>query len=165
MCPQQFKSQAQAARELQSQITAAVSRLSFPGGLGVGSAEVAKGINKSVDASAFDKHNQSGIVEVHAHFVATKSDGAKAFELEPMGTDADNPPVGKTQTAHFGWEMYLDGKRVAGPGHVFFAPGVILTNYRNNKRDQAEELSLKLSTNDDIGTGKMQSTTKYYRLQ
>ncbi|KAJ0275674.1 hypothetical protein COL940_008688 [Colletotrichum noveboracense] len=82
MSPQQFESQAQAARELQSQITTAVSRLSFPGGLGVGSAEVAKGIDKSVDASAFDKHNQSGIVEVHAHFVATKSDGAKAFELE-----------------------------------------------------------------------------------
>ncbi|KAF4486428.1 hypothetical protein CGGC5_v005059 [Colletotrichum fructicola Nara gc5] len=135
MSPQQFESQAQAAR-----------------------------INKSIDASAFDKHNQSGIVEVHAHFVATKSDGAKAFELEVIW-DADNPPVGKTQTAHFGWEIYLDGKRVAGPGHVFFAPGVILTNYRNNKRDQAEELSLKLSTNDDIGTGQMQSTTKYYRLQ
>ncbi|KAF5520680.1 hypothetical protein CGCA056_v008748 [Colletotrichum aenigma] len=92
MSPQQFESQAQAARELQSQINTAVSRLNFPGGIGVGSAEVAKGINKSVDASAvdasavdasaFDKHNQSGIVEVHAHFVATKSDGAKAFELE-----------------------------------------------------------------------------------
>ncbi|KAF4829819.1 hypothetical protein CGCSCA4_v014513 [Colletotrichum siamense] len=164
MSPQQFESQAQAARELQSQITTAVSRLSYPGGLGVGSAEVARGINKSIDASAFDKHNQSGIVEVHAHFVATKSDGAKAFELEVIW-DADNPPVGKTQTAHFGWEIYLDGKRVAGPGHVFFAPDVILTNYRNNKRDQAEELSLKLSTTDDIGTGKMQSNTKYYRLQ
>ncbi|KAF4814337.1 hypothetical protein CGCSCA5_v007766 [Colletotrichum siamense] len=164
MSPQQFESQAQAARELQSQITTAVSQLSYPGGLGVGSAEVAKSMNRSIDASAFDKHNQSGIVEVHAHFVATKSDGAKAFELEVIW-DADNPPVGKTQTAHFGWEIYLDGKRVAGPEHVFFAPGVILTNYRNNKRDQAEELSLKLSTNDGIGTGKMQSTTKYYRLQ
>ncbi|KAI8306389.1 hypothetical protein K4K61_004573 [Colletotrichum sp. SAR11_59] len=91
MSPQQFESQAQAARELQSQITTAVSRLNFPGGLGVGSAEVAKTINKSIDASAFDKHNQSGIVEVHAYFIATKSDGAKAFELEVIWGIASFP--------------------------------------------------------------------------
>lgn len=69
MSPQQFESQAQAARELQ----------------------FARGINKSVDASALDKHNQSGIVEVHAHFVVTKSDGAKAFELEAIWGIASFP--------------------------------------------------------------------------
>ncbi|KAK2760570.1 hypothetical protein CKAH01_05256 [Colletotrichum kahawae] len=164
MAQQQFQSQAQAARELQSQITTAIGRIGFPGGLGSTSTEVARGINQNIDANAFDKHNQSGIVEVHAEFIATKSDGAKAFELEVIW-DADNPPVGKTQTAHFGWEIYLGGKRVAGPGHVFFAPEVILTNYRNNKRKQKEDMSLKMSKSGGIGTGKMQSNTRYFRLQ
>ncbi|KAI8154403.1 hypothetical protein K4K49_003908 [Colletotrichum sp. SAR 10_70] len=82
MAQQQFQSQAQAARELQSQITTAIGRIDFPGGLGSASADVARGINQNIDASAFDKHNQSGIVEVQAEFIATKSDGAKAFELE-----------------------------------------------------------------------------------
>ncbi|KAF3809595.1 hypothetical protein GCG54_00012881 [Colletotrichum gloeosporioides] len=164
MAQKQFESQAQAALELQSQITTAVGRLNFPGGLGSSSAEVAKGINQKIDAKAFHKHNQSGIVEAHAYFVATKSDGKQAFELKVIW-DADNPPVGKTQTAHFGWEIYLDGKRVAGPGHVFFAPDVILPNYRNNKRDQVEVASLRLSKSGGIGTGQMQSTTNYYRLE
>ncbi|KAI8255404.1 hypothetical protein K4K53_008226 [Colletotrichum sp. SAR 10_77] len=82
MAQQQFQSQAQAARKLQSQITTAIGRIDFPGGLGTNSAEVARGISQNIDANAFDKHNQSGIVEVHAEFIAIKSDGAKAVELE-----------------------------------------------------------------------------------
>lgn len=82
MAVQLFTSQPAAARELQNQISAAVGNIGFPGGLGANNAEIARGIMQNVDANAFDKHNQSGIVEVHAKFVATRNNETRAFELE-----------------------------------------------------------------------------------
>ncbi|KAE9565957.1 hypothetical protein CGMCC3_g17860 [Colletotrichum fructicola] len=164
MAHQQFENRADPStqcRELQSQVSTAFDHLNFVGGLETRSPEVTEGINQNIDANVFDKHNQSGILEVHASFVATKSNGKEAVELKIIwgGTDADNPPTGKTQMAHFGREIYLDGKRVAISGRVFSALDVILTYYRKNKRDQVDELSLRLSKNSSIKTGKMKSTT------
>lgn len=83
MAAQLFTSQPAAARELQNQISAAVGNIGFPGGLGANNnAEIAQGIMQNVDANAFDKHNQSGIVEVHAKFVATRNNETRAFGLE-----------------------------------------------------------------------------------
>lgn len=79
--------------------------------------------------------------------------------------DADNPPVGSVQTAHYGWEIYLGGQRVAGPGHVFFAANIILPHYRNAQRKQVEDTDLKMSKSGVIGTGSMTSKTQYYKLK
>ncbi|CAM1504651.1 Fc.00g022420.m01.CDS01 [Cosmosporella sp. VM-42] len=163
---QQFQSQPAAAAELQAQVVAAIRQLNFPAGLGGDASRnlIATGIIQQIDAVAFDKHNQSGIVEVHAVFTAERSDGTMVFRLEVIW-DADTPPVGSTQTSHFGWEVYLDGNRVGGPGHVFFTPNVILTHYRMPGREQKEDLSLKLYKSGSMGAGKMRSETHYYRLE
>lgn len=81
MTTQLFTSQPAAARELQSQISAAVGSIEFPGGLGADKVEIVQGIMQNVDANVFDKHNQSGIVQVRAEFIATRSDGTRAFKL------------------------------------------------------------------------------------
>lgn len=78
----QFTSHTAAARELQNQISAAVGNVGFPAGLGANNPEIARGIMQNIDATAFDKHNQSGIVEVHANFVATRANNTRAFALE-----------------------------------------------------------------------------------
>lgn len=79
-------------------------------------------------------------------------------------SDADVPPPGSAQTAHFGWEIYLNGHRVAGPSHVFFVAGLTLKYYRMPGYNQAEELSLKLTKSGTIGTGRLASETNYYKL-
>lgn len=87
------------------------------------------------------------------------------FANEVNLPDADNPPVGSTQTAHYGWEIYLDGQRIAGPGHVFFAANTILPHYRNTQRVQVEDTTLRMSNTGTMGTGRMESKTEYFKLQ
>lgn len=38
--------------------------------------------------------------------------------------DVDVPPAGSTQEPHIGWELHVDGKRLAN-GHCWVAPGVL----------------------------------------
>lgn len=75
-------SQSDAAKKLQAAILAAVGRLTFPPGLGVGNAEIVNGIRQNLDARAFDRHNQDlGVVEARATFNATTHDGCPVFNL------------------------------------------------------------------------------------
>lgn len=77
-----FTSQALAAQELQRQIAAFINATQFPAGLAASNNEIARGILQNLDANVFDKHNQMGIVEVHATFTATRGNGTPVFNLE-----------------------------------------------------------------------------------
>lgn len=178
-------SQSDAAKKLQAAILAAIGRLTFPPGLGVGNAEIVSGIRQNLDAKAFDRHNQDlGVVEARATFNATTDNCCPVFNLiiiwgalsVPFSTllppnaiqltlpDADVPPTESPQLPHFGWEIYMDGVRVAGPSHVFFEAGRTLKYYRRPGYEQVEEHSLKMSKCGTMGTGKMLSQTNYYKL-
>ncbi|KAL9619200.1 MAG: hypothetical protein Q9160_006135 [Pyrenula sp. 1 TL-2023] len=67
------------------------------------------------------------IVEVWSTFWAYKEDGKLLWTLKVIW-DADEPeddenkPEDEKIRPHYGWEIYLDGKRVGGPGHVYFPP-------------------------------------------
>ena len=69
------------------------------------------------------------------------------------------------QTAHYGYEIYKDGSRVAGPGHIFFAEDVVLPHYRIKRIDLVEDLSLKLSKSGKLGDGSMTAETHYFKLK
>ncbi|KAK3897504.1 hypothetical protein C8A05DRAFT_19753 [Staphylotrichum tortipilum] len=161
-----LRSPAAAAKELQTIIDRFVRLVRFPAGLGLTAAQIADAIMPSVDAAAFGTHNgkEHKIVEVHATFTAKNSAGKQAFELEIIW-DADTPPTNSTQTAHFGWEIYLNKARVYGPGHVFFVPGTVLPNYRMPDLKQIEEPGLRLTKSGVLGTGKVESVTRYYKLE
>lgn len=174
-----------AADKLQASILKAVNKISFPGGLGCSNSEIVNGIRQNLDASAFDRHNQDyGIVEARATFHAIKADGSTVFDLviiwgmfiliidgfslhppdSGKRVDADVPPTDSDQKPHFGWEIYLNDSRVAGPNHVFFKTGKTLKHYRRPGLDQTEEHSLKMSKTGTMGSGKMASETHYFKL-
>jgi hypothetical protein len=44
--------------------------------------------------------------------------------------DADRPPVDSPHPSHYGYDISLNGNRIAGPGHVDFDRNVIVLNYR-----------------------------------
>lgn len=80
--------------------------------------------------------------------------------------DADNPIVGSPQTAHYGWEIYINGQLSAGPGHVYFNPNTILPHYRIPGRKKVEDQSLAIGNPGlTIGAGIIEWKTKYYKLE
>ncbi|TEA17591.1 hypothetical protein C8034_v012262 [Colletotrichum sidae] len=78
-----FSSPAKAAAELKRQIDVAIREIAFPTGLGAAASSkiVTDGIIHKIEAGSFDRHNQSGIVEVNADFTATRADGSQVFHL------------------------------------------------------------------------------------
>ncbi|KAI1402793.1 hypothetical protein F4819DRAFT_453382 [Hypoxylon fuscum] len=152
----------QGARLLQQKILAAVQKLDLPSA-GATKKELQDGIRQNLDAIAFDTHNQSGIVEARATFELNRETG-RLFQLEIIW-DADNPTSGSEQRAHYGYEVYKDGKRVAGPGHVFFKKNVILPHYRIKDRGLTEDLSFKLERCGKMGTGSMKFEAHYFKLK
>ncbi|KAI1826428.1 hypothetical protein F4861DRAFT_82608 [Xylaria intraflava] len=148
------------ARVLEQQILKAVQGLNLPSA-GAPQKELQDGIKQNLDAIAFDKHNQTGIVEVRSTFDLSRGT-EKIFLLEIIW-DADKPLEGATQRPHYGYEIYRDGKRVAGPGHVFFKDGVNLPYYRIKGVGLQEELSLKLSKSGTMGTGVMKFEAHYFK--
>ncbi|KAK4192394.1 hypothetical protein QBC35DRAFT_483640 [Podospora australis] len=161
-----LKSLSAAATELQNIISTFVKLIDYPGGLSLTNAQIAAAIIAQVDANNFSRHNQDQkIVEAHATFTAKNSSAQQVFELLVIW-DADNPPVGAnvTQTAHFGWEIYLNGTRQSGPGHVFFTKDIILPNYRIPNLQQKEVSELRLTKKGTLGTGSMESVTRYFKL-
>lgn len=72
--------------------------------------------------------------------------------------------MGSDQTAHIGWEIYLDNARVFGPGHVFFTADTILPNYRMPHLVQKEVSEPRLTKQGTLGNGTMESVTQYYKL-
>ncbi|KAI3317254.1 hypothetical protein HD806DRAFT_527237 [Xylariaceae sp. AK1471] len=150
----------QGAQLLQQQILKAVQGLTLPSA-GAPQKELQDGIRQNLDAIAFDKHNQEGIVEARATFELRRG-SEKLFVLEIIW-DADTPVVGSTQKPHYGYEIYKDNSRVAGPGHVFFKDGVSLPYYRIKDAGLQEELSLKLSKNGTMGNGVMKFETHYFK--
>ncbi|RYO86766.1 hypothetical protein DL766_002886 [Monosporascus sp. MC13-8B] len=157
----QANSLSQGAQLLQQKILQAVQGLNLPSA-GATQTELQNGIRQNLDAVAFDKHNQTGIVEARATFELSR-DSDKLFELEIIW-DADNPTTDSEQRAHYGYEIYKDGKRVAGPGHVFFEKQVILPYYRLKSLGQTEEHSLKLAKSGTMGNGLMKSETHYFKV-
>ncbi|KAI1370206.1 hypothetical protein F4677DRAFT_465959 [Hypoxylon crocopeplum] len=152
---------AQGAQLLQQKILAAVQKLDLPSA-GASKKELQDGIKQNLDAIAFDKHNQSGIVEARAT-LELKRGSERLFQLDIIW-DADNPTSGSEQRAHYGYEAYRDGNRVAGPGHVFFKKDVILPHYRIKGIGLREELSMKLEKSGTMGTGLMKFEAHYYKL-
>lgn len=57
-------------------------------------------------------------VEAWAQFWLYRPDGQKQWEIKVIW-DADGPDS-KNPHAHYGYEIYLNGERKAGPGHVNF---------------------------------------------
>ncbi|KAI8635669.1 hypothetical protein F5Y19DRAFT_482863 [Xylariaceae sp. FL1651] len=149
----------QGAKLLQQKILEAVQGLGLPSA-GATQKELQDGIRQNLDATAFDKHNQEGIVEARATFELSRG-SEKLFVLEIIW-DADKPVVGSTQKPHYGYEIYKDKSRVAGPGHVFFKDGVSLPHYRIKNAGLQEVLSLSLSKSGTMGTGVMKSDTHYF---
>ncbi|KAK4224212.1 hypothetical protein QBC38DRAFT_547824 [Podospora fimiseda] len=160
----QPKSPSQGAVLLQKEILEKVKALNLPAA-SARKTEVLDRITQNLDASAFNNHNQEGIVEVKATFRAIQ-DSKKLWELEIIW-DADNPVTSNkpnAQTPHYGYEIYKDGRRVAGPGHIFFAKDVILPHYRIKSAGLVERLDLKLSKRVPLGNGEMKAETHYYKL-
>ncbi|RFU74768.1 hypothetical protein TARUN_7498 [Trichoderma arundinaceum] len=157
-----YTNNSDAAAELQTLITNFVRKITFSSGLGVNKNDIINAINKRIDANNFHTHNRDDkIVEVHATFTARK-DGHEVFILEVIW-DADNPPAGSTQTAHYGWEIKLDRKMKYGPGHVFFKRGVELPNSRPAKllEYEATRFQLNETISSDLG-GTLECVTRYY---
>ncbi|KAL7626120.1 hypothetical protein AAE478_002890 [Parahypoxylon ruwenzoriense] len=152
----------QGAQLLQGKILQAVNGLNLPSA-GAPKSELQNGIRQNLDAIGFDKHNQAGIVEARATFVLTRG-SEKIFTVEIIW-DADNPISGSTQTAHYGYEVYRDGRRVAGPGHVFFEPSVILPHYRIKNLGEVEDTSFKFSKTGTMGNGVMQFEAHYFKVK
>lgn len=44
--------------------------------------------------------------------------------------DVDRPPADNPHPSHYGYDISVNGNRVAGPGHVDFDKNVILRYYR-----------------------------------
>ncbi|KAJ8125891.1 hypothetical protein O1611_g7745 [Lasiodiplodia mahajangana] len=148
------------AKLLEQQILKAVQGLNLPSA-GAPQKELQDGIKQNLDAIAFDRHNQMGIVEARAAFELTRG-SEKLFLLEIIW-DADKPVVGSTQKPHYGYEIYRDSKRVAGPGHVFFKAGVSVPHYRIKDVGLQEDLSLKLSKSGTLGNGVLKFETHYFK--
>ena len=185
----QAQSLSQGAQLLEKEILQKIKEMRFPTS-GGSQVEIQDGIKQNLDAVAFDKHNQSGIVEARATFKVTREKDSpdKLFELEiiwGMSTLTENPPnssfstnqdkidadnplpsnQANAQTAHYGYEIYKDGKRVAGPGHVFFKKDVILPHYRISNIELVEDFSLKLTKSGKIGNGWMEFETHYFGVK
>ncbi|RFU25069.1 hypothetical protein B7463_g11269, partial [Scytalidium lignicola] len=161
----QAKSLAQGAELLQKKILEKIKDLDLSG-ISTAKPEILDGIRQNLDAGVFNKHNQTGIVEVRATFKAIR-DSELLWELEIIW-DADNPvPSDKSnaQTAHYGYEVYKNNIRVAGPGHIFFEKNIILPHYRIKNIGLIEDLSLKLSKSGKMGNGTMTSETRYFKLK
>ncbi|RYP69713.1 hypothetical protein DL769_005211 [Monosporascus sp. CRB-8-3] len=95
----QANSLSQGAQLLQQKILQAVQSLKLPPA-GATQTELQNGIKQNLDAIAFDKHNQTGIVEARATFELSRGSD-KLFELEIIW-DADNPTTESEQRAHYG---------------------------------------------------------------
>ncbi|RYP85962.1 hypothetical protein DL770_004975 [Monosporascus sp. CRB-9-2] len=123
----------QAAQLLQQKILQAVQSLNLPSA-GATQTELQNGIKQNLDAVAFDKHNQTGIVEARATFELSR--GSDKLVVLEIVWDADNPTTDSEQSAHYG-----------------------LKNF-----GLTEEHSLKLAKSGTMGKGLMKFETHYFKV-
>ncbi|KAL1647119.1 hypothetical protein SLS58_002890 [Diplodia intermedia] len=109
----------------------------------------------------FGQDNREGMIEMWMIFWGYRSDGQLQWTLKIVW-DADNPIVASTQTPHYGYEIYLNNRRVAGPGHVWF--GQHLTHYRvAGLGVNEEEIGVNLKQ-FSVGTGRIDQAVRLFKL-
>ncbi|KAL1858739.1 hypothetical protein Daus18300_009873 [Diaporthe australafricana] len=141
----------QGERHLKDITKSYIDEIHFPPGLGEPKEKqprLCDLIKRMIDDTFFATHNQfTMFVEQTCTWTATRGDGKRAFQLvvnfSEFGpffnpSNADNPRavVGTQDTSrstrppHYGYDITLDGKRIAGPGHVDFVENINLRNCR-----------------------------------
>ncbi|KAL0253436.1 hypothetical protein SLS55_010415 [Diplodia seriata] len=134
----------------------------------------------------FGQDNREGTIEMWTIFWGYRSDGQLQWTLKIVWgkcdlatsslrvadrprlgkylthADAENPVVASPQTPHYGYEMYLNNRRVAGPGHVWF--GQHLTHYRvAGLGVNEEEIGVNLKQ-FSVGTGRIDQAVRLFKL-
>ncbi|CAO2647113.1 Nn.00g080350.m01.CDS01 [Neocucurbitaria sp. VM-36] len=71
-----------------------------------------------IDAWKWYQDKENKVVEVWAQFWLYRLDGQLQWHIKVLW-DADSPDS-KNSQPHYGYEIYLNGHRMAGPGHVNF---------------------------------------------
>ncbi|OAL52465.1 hypothetical protein IQ07DRAFT_630126 [Pyrenochaeta sp. DS3sAY3a] len=71
-----------------------------------------------IDTWTWYQDRENKVVEVWSEFWLYRPDSKLQWHIKII-CDSDGPDS-KNQYAHYGYEIYLDGTRMAGPGHVNF---------------------------------------------